>query len=443
MKPNKRPNKSKTSSRPFPEAEYERRLASVRGAMQERQLDGLLVSTPENIFYLTGLDYQGYFAYQLLVVPLEGTPVLITRAMERAIIRDRVPDVRHVGYSDGIAPIPPPKAKDVDLVYTGRRPQDHIDGLRPWSTSLGIPTRESETPPSPSVSPARATCEVLAECGLAKARLGIEKDSALLPFGIAEEIIHSLPNASFEDASDLVTDCRLVQSPLELACTRKAAAISESMVLAAIAAAGSGMHKRDVLAAIYQTMFSRGGSYPGFVPLVRSTRTLEHEHGSWENDRLARRDVLFLELSGCVERYHAPISRLIFIGSAPARADRIRRICEKAIECAQETMRPGALAGEVYEAWQQCVIDAGMHGYTRHHCGYAVGIGFPPSWTASGIPVGLRAGSTMELRAGMVFHLMSWLLRTGRGDYVISDTVAVTETGCEVLTNVSRGLHVR
>ncbi|MFQ5974664.1 MAG: aminopeptidase P family N-terminal domain-containing protein, partial [Alphaproteobacteria bacterium] len=241
----------KRASRVFPESEFEARLARVRQAMGERCLDAVLVSSPENIFYLTGLDYQGYFAYQALIVPLEGTPVLITRAMERAIIRDRVPNVRHVGYSDGVATLPPAGAADTDLLMAERRESGEVAGLRPWSTSIGIPTRESASHPSPFAPAGHATSTALKDCGLARSRLGVEKASSLLPLGIVEEIVDGLPEAQFEDASDLVTDCRLVQSPLELENTRKAAAVSESMMLAAIAAAGPGVAKRDVLAAIY------------------------------------------------------------------------------------------------------------------------------------------------------------------------------------------------
>lgn len=430
------------TGRPFPREEYERRFRSVCRAMAEQGLDGLLVSSPENIFYLTGLDYQGYFAYQLLVVPAEGRPALITRAMERSIIRDKVPNVDHVGYTDGIAPVPEPRKGDADLVLAAPPEQGADLGLRPWSTSLGIPTREEERRP-PFVEPARVTCAALVKMGLTKARLGIEKSSSFLPFGIAERIVGGMPRARFEDASDLVNESRMVQSPLELEYTRKAAEISDSMILAAVAASGPDMYKRDVMAAIYQTMFQRGGTYPGFVPLVRSTRTLEHEHGAWEHDRLARRDILFLEMSGCVQRYHAPIGRLVFVGKAPARARAIARVCEEALLEAAKTMRPGVRAEAVYDAWQRHVDRAGLSGYTRHHCGYVVGIGFPPSWSGSGVPVSLRAGSRMELRAGMAFHLMSWLLRTGKGDYFISDTVVVTESGCEFLTKAPRGLTVR
>lgn len=433
-----KPNKKRL--RPFTAEEYASRLERVRKSMAAHGLDGMLISSPENIFYLTGLSYLGYFAYQLLVAPLEGKPLLITRAMEHATIRDKVPDVTHVKYSDGVAPLPPDANGDEDLELAGK---DGPDGLRPWSTSLGVPIRRAESGSSLFENPARATADAIIEAKLDKARLGIESSSSLFPYGIGQAIIAALPDAQFEHASNLVTDVRMIQSDAELKFTREAARVTDSMILAGAAAAGAGVPQPDIMAAIYQTMFHRRGTYPGFVPLVRATHTLDHEHGSWEDQRLAKKDILFFEMSGCIERYHAPAGRLVFIGSAPKRAYNMQRVCEEAIEAAADAMKPGVAAEDVYTAWQGVVDKAGLEGYRRHHCGYAVGIGFPPSWSGGGVPLGLRAGSKMELRAGMAFHLMSWLLRTGKGDYFLSDTVVVTETGCERLTKASCDVVIR
>lgn len=71
-----------------------------------------------------------------------------------------------------------------------------------------------------------------------------------------------------------------MQSATELECTRKAAEISDGMLMAGAAAAAPGIAKKDVMAVIYQVMLQRGGTYPAYVPLVRSTRTSEHEHGT-------------------------------------------------------------------------------------------------------------------------------------------------------------------
>ena len=61
------------ADRCFPEVEFKERLQRLRTKMRAQGLDGCLISAPENIYYLTGLEYQGFFAYTLLVVPLDGT----------------------------------------------------------------------------------------------------------------------------------------------------------------------------------------------------------------------------------------------------------------------------------------------------------------------------------------------------------------------------------
>ena len=102
------------------------------------------------------------------------------------------------------------------------------------------------------------------------------------------------------------------------------------------------------------------------------------------------------------------------------------------------SIRPGATAGAVYAAWEQVARDAGLVDYHRHHCGYLVGIGFPPSWTGGSTVTSLAPESSRKLQAGMVFHAHSWFTNTGRGDafsYFISNTVMLTDDGCEVLTH--------
>ena len=48
-----------------------------------------MVSVPENIYYLTGLDHWGFFACHALVVPVEGRMVQ-TASKVRAYAKDSV-----------------------------------------------------------------------------------------------------------------------------------------------------------------------------------------------------------------------------------------------------------------------------------------------------------------------------------------------------------------
>ncbi len=66
----------------FPAAEFAGRIAGIRAALKPTGADALLLTGPENIFWATGRQTAGYFAFQALVVPLTGEPVLLVRQLE-------------------------------------------------------------------------------------------------------------------------------------------------------------------------------------------------------------------------------------------------------------------------------------------------------------------------------------------------------------------------
>lgn len=377
----------------FPPEEYQTRLQKVRQRLAEFDLDACLISTPENIYYLIGLSHQGFFAYHMLIVPREGDLALITRAMERVTIENQVNGVHFIGFAD-------------------------------------------------SADPAQVTREALLKAGLGMARLGLEKNNLFLPPRIVDEIQTGLPQAEWRDVSGLVDQLRLIKSPGELAYMRQAAAVSEAMMQAAIDTARAGVSEREIAAEIHRTMILAGGEYPGFTPFIRSTRRLGEEHTTWSDDVLQPGDVLFIELAGCVARYHAPMGRLIFVGHPPAETEKIEKVCLEAFLRVVETIEPETTASLVYQAWQDCVDAAGLAHYRRHHCGYLVGIGFPPSWVGGSMVVGLRRDSSLKLQTGMTFHLLSWLMDTGQGDYFISNTAMLGEQGCEVLTTTAQHIQI-
>ena len=373
----------------FPTAEYEERLAAVRADMAEQDLDALLLVSPEDIYYLVGLSHQGYFAYTLLILPRQGQLFLVTRSMEMLTIAAQAPEVRHVGFAD-------------------------------------------------DQEPADATVELLREQGLDEARLGVDMSSMYLPVRIWDQLRTDLA-VRWIDASDLVWSRRLVKSPRELECVRQAAAISDRALRAGVLTAGVGVNEREVAARVYESLVSGGSEYPGFAPLVRSAELLFQEHTTWRNRVLGAGECLFLELSASVRRYHAPLSRFVYLGRAPDGIEASAEIVTAGLQAVRETLTPGTTTGEVYAAWQD-LIDRGLgHSrYRRHHCGYTVGIGFPPSWVGGPKVTSLRPGGTLQLREGMVFHVLSWLLGQDLPDYGVSDTVLVTAEGGEVLTSTSR-----
>ncbi|MDP8957987.1 MAG: Xaa-Pro peptidase family protein [Actinomycetota bacterium] len=389
----------------FNAEEYTGRMARIRAAMEERDLGALIVTSPENIYYLIGLSHQGYFAFTMLILPYEGTPILLTRGMERHTISQQAPDVFHVGYQEG--------------------------------DDAG-----------------QAAVRAVKQAGCEAALIGVDHSSMFFPPGVWRELEQGLPAASWLDTSrstgtdpsfrtGLIDWIRLVKSPAELRQIRQAAAISDRAARAGMEVAGVGTNEKEVAAAIYRAMILGGGEYPGFVPLVRSTQTLMQEHATWGDRVLMPGDKLFLELSGTSARYHAPLTRMAYMARAPKEARRAYEVALAGLEATRSALRPGGRTGEVYEAWQT-VIDEGLghSSLPRHHCGYAVGIGFPPSWVGSSSVLGIRPGGRVEIKEGMVFHLLSWVTDPDLGDYLVSDTAEVCSGTAELLTSTARTLVV-
>ncbi len=377
----------------FSAQEIEQRLIRVREDMTTRGLSACLISSPENIYYITGLDHWGFFALHLLIVPQVGPLYLVTRAMEAPTVKAQAPQVVHVGY------------------------EDYQD-------------------------PAQIIAKTLQELGLPSGHIGTEQDTLFNPPRVAYSLVEALPHARWEDISGLVDEIRQCKSDQELAYVRQAAQVTQAMMQAAIDTAREGVNERQIAAEVHRAMILAGGDYPGFGPFIRSTPTLDQEHVTWQDRQLVAGDRVFLEMAGCVRRYHAPMGRLLFVGRAPAELEWIRQVTWNAFDRVVEAIHPGAEACQVYQAWQGEVDRAGLSHYRRHHCGYLLGIGFPPSWVGGNKVIGLRSDSHRILQKGMVMHLLSWLVGSGRGDFFISNAATVTATGCEVLTRLPEEVNV-
>lgn len=373
---------------PFPRDELDARLAKVRARMAAHDLDGIVISTPENIYYLTGLDHWGFFACHLLIVPRDGEMVLTCRAMEGITVANQVTNAAFLGHADN---------EDV----------------------------------------ADYAVRALGQAGVYGGRVGMEMQSLFLTPRVADAIRDKTPGLDWQDASGLIDALRLVKSPLEMDYTRKAAKAADAGTLAAIDAIRDGASDYEVSAECHRAMILAGSEYPGFGPFIRPTSRLGEEHTTWCGDSFHNGDAVFLEIAAAYRKYQAPMGRLVYVGNVPEGGETSAELAIRGMQAICEAIRPGARAGDAYAAWHEVAASAGLADYHRHHCGYLVSIGFPPSWTGGSKVTGLAPGSQLELQVGMTFHAHSWFTNTDVADYFISNTVMLGENGAEVLTSAT------
>jgi Xaa-Pro dipeptidase len=371
----------------FDAAEFRHRLATTQAAMRERDIDVLLVHTPENIYYLTGYETSGYFEYQALAVPVEGQPVLLIRNVERLNVDE---------YSC------------LGEAYLWHDGTDYLAATATIVKGL-----------SPS------------------GRVAIEGHSWFLPADTAVALTGHLDGHSIVGSARLVERIRLVKSPAELAYVREAARLADLAMDAAVAAARPGVSENDVAAAAYAAQIGAGGEYPALPHYISSGDRLELGHAHWTGAELHPGTLVKMEYLGVHRRYHAGLTRPMTIG--PPTDPAVPADVELCVDLQDQTLaelRPGASVDALTRHAAQRLADVGRTA-PRIRLGYSMGIGFPPI-AGEGQTADFRAGASWELAAGMVFHMLS-VLRVG---LVVSDTVLITESGHERLTRTPRRLLV-
>jgi Xaa-Pro dipeptidase len=371
----------------FSPEEYRGRLAKAREEMARRGLDALLLHTPENICYLSGFQTPGYYMYQVMILPLERPPRLITRLIE----------------------------------------QSNVYGFSWFEDSLAYEDTKD---------PIRLTADCLKDLGLAGSRIGLERSCWFLTIERAERLKALLPEATWLNGSGTVEVARAVKSPAEVAYLRRAAEIAGLSMRDGLERTAAGATERQVAARIYEAMIEAGGEEPGMPPFVSSNyRTRLVHHTTYSAEPFRPGDVVFVELSACVRRYTAALLRCAFVGPVGAEIERRAGVALDALNAALEVLRPGITSGHVHEVWHGAVVKGGYEIDKR--TGYSVGVTFAPDW-GEGYLLDLKAGDPTVLVPGMVFHIPSSIRTPGSQAVGISETVLVTEGGPEVLADLPR-----
>ena len=71
---------------PFTADEYRIRVEKTLEAMNSKGLDGLMIHSPENIYYLTGYHSVGYFTYTALILTSKGATI-VARSLLSSMVK--------------------------------------------------------------------------------------------------------------------------------------------------------------------------------------------------------------------------------------------------------------------------------------------------------------------------------------------------------------------
>jgi Xaa-Pro dipeptidase len=373
-------------------SEYRDRLARTRDLIGSRGLTALIMSTPGNVFYLTGYETQGLWYPNLLVVPVDGEPFMVTRQAEETVV-------------------------EADT----------------W-IELSRPFWDSD-------DPMETLAAALAEFGLAEGALGIEADSYYLRV-YEHDRLGALLGRRPIATSGIVESLRVIKSDAEIALMRRSAAATDAGVMAAVKAVEVGETENDVAAAAYGGMLAAGAHWGATAPWVVSGPRSFVSHATWRGRRIEAGDPVFLEIGATVHRYQTATMRTVVAGDLSPRMREAEAVINEATDAALAMIRPGVLTADVDRVARDVIAHNtfGARQYTR--VGYGIGISFPPGW-GEGHVIDIKQGNTSRFAPSMTFHVIPFLQIQGEAAIGTSETVLVTQDGCERLTGVERRIFTR
>lgn len=390
-----------TARLPFPQSEYDRRIALARADMARRGLDLVIVSDPSNMAWLTGYDGWSFYVHQAVLLPMAGEPVWWGRRMDAngALRTCFMAQDNISGYPDHF------------VQSTERHPMDHLCGL-------------------------------IAERGWAKGRIGVEMDNYWYTAAAHAALQSHLKAAALVDANGLVNWQRVVKSDLEIEFIRRAARIVERMHRTIFDMVEPGLPKNRLVAELYKVAIEGAdghwGDYPAFVPMLPSGLDATAPHLTWDDQPFRAGEGTFFEIGGCYRRYHCPLSRTVFLGAMPEKYVRAEAAVLAATEAGLEKARPGNTCEAVAIAFFDTLK---MHGFEKDsRAGYSIGLSYPPDWGER--TLSLRRGDKTVLQENMTIHFMPalWL---DDGGLELSETILITPAGAECIANVPRKVVVK
>ncbi|MCH7997322.1 MAG: aminopeptidase P family protein [Chloroflexi bacterium] len=377
----------------FPNEEYDERRRKVRERMGERGIDVLYVSSPKNITYLSGFDIIWFYHASPtgLVVRADSEKVLFFDSYHKRTVNDFSYIDEAVFYAT--FPFHPtgPQLDTVINTMKGRGLLKGTIGIEKWAHA-----------PSPAMM--QAMEEQMSEAG-----------------------------AKVVDGSWIVDTVGLTKSPLEIACIKKAAEIADIGIEAGLDAAVPGVTELEVNGAMQYAMAKAGGEETA-IRCVLSKEGFRMPHKPSTRLRLEAGEMIFADVCGVYNRYHADLCRFFCLGEPSDRAKERMKVLADSIPYVQEKVKLGDPPTAIGEAIDEYLASMGLTGEVDRG-GYDLGLSTPPDWVGHTRVVG--GGFVDEgMELGFVTNYEIFSRGDDTRDVGLIDTLVMTEQGLEVLSNL-------
>jgi Xaa-Pro dipeptidase len=369
-----------------------RRLEKIRLHMDREQMDALVVLQPAAIQYLTNFKATAY-----------SRPIILTVTHDREVLI--VPGLEEI------------HAAEITSVSEIRVYYEHPDEA------------------AARTDPRRCLLDLIGSLPRRHGMLGIE--AGVIPYELATNLEKS--GWKLKDAGREIVRLRERKDVAELDLIRKAGMLVSLGVGRSLRAARPGLPELEVeqvghLAVIEQASRTLPGSVVGSISVTVAGKRAALPHQFTINDPIVAQELIIHSRQVDVDGYRAECERTYAIGDLSGRQEDIFQLAIEAEWAGIAAVRPGVPCSAIDETCREVIRKGGYAEYFIHRTGH--GLGLEPHEAPY-----LRWDNDALLEPGMVLSVEPGIYVPGLGGARHSDTVLVTETGHELLTEFPRELQ--
>ncbi len=351
------------------------RLVRVRERMGELGVDALLLSHGADLPWLTGYQAMPLERLTMLVLPLEGEPVLVVPALEA------------------------PRVAAADDLFV----------LAPWSDAEDPEALVEGAVPRGVGGAGAAACLAISDRAWATNVLGLQE---------------RLPSARWLAASKVTSPLRAVKDSSELDALRAASQAADRV--AAVLQSGGirliGRTESEVSVAISDLLMSEGHCQVNFA-IVGSGPNAASPHHEPGQRRIGSSETVVCDFGGALAldgdvAYCSDITRTVVTGPPGTEVEETYAVLRAAQQAGVAAARTGVAAEDVDRAARDVIEAAGLGEFFVHRTGHGIGIEEHED------PYLVR-GNREPLRPGHAFSVEPGIYKTGRFGMRLEDIVVV------------------
>ncbi len=360
----------------------------LHALMEERGLGGIVLTSPENVFYTTGYT----------TLPSAGNPILYT-------LRNRMP---FYSYVDA--------AGDVTLLcwaFAAESVEFGSDAVIGFNDHAGAEA---------------ALKKLVSERLAAGAVLGVE---STCPYSILRLLAGARGDAPPVIVDDLVNRLRLIKSPEEIALLERSIQIVEQSVGELYDTLHLGMSRMDLTRDAKARMAANGAG--GMSHVTFSFASANPEFAIHEP--LERGSLVTLDLGGVYEGYCSDNRRYAYGGPVPASLQERYEAMVGIVDAVGAALVPGATYGSLYQLALDRFADHGIEILKRFtHTGHNIGIETEEQW--------LDDSDDLAVEAGMVICIELYSIAETGQQIGNEETYVIEETGPRRISVLPREIRV-